>query len=172
MAGKWSAAWRLAALLALVGCGAAPAPSEADPAAVFLVRHAEKEKTADDPALTAAGRARAEELARVLADSGVRAVYSTDFARTRDTAAPMSARIGAEIRIYDWAKLDELAAELSQPGARSLVVGHSDTTPELVEALGGDRGEPIDEPNEYDRLYIVTIAPDGAVTTVLLRYGD
>jgi hypothetical protein len=51
------------------------------------------------------------------------------------------------------------------------VVGHSDTTPELVGLLGGDPGAPIDEPTEYDRLYVVTLGPDGTVTTVLLRYG-
>ncbi len=52
------------------------------------------------------------------------------------------------------------------------MAGHSNTTPQLVEALGGDPGEPIDENNEFDRLYQVVIGADGSVTTTLLRYGS
>ena len=162
------ASWLVASALLL------PMAASADlaPAVVFLVRHAEKETTGEDPALSEAGRQRSAALARVLTDAGVRAVYSTDFARTRDTAAPTAARLGAKIRIYDWEESEALARELRRPGARSLVVGHSNTTPELVGLLGGDPGPPIDEASEYDRLYIVTIGADGAVSSVLLRYGE
>jgi phosphohistidine phosphatase SixA len=161
------ASWLAAAALLL------PVAASADvtPAVVFLVRHAEKQTTGEDPALTEAGRQRAEALARVLTDAGVRAVYSTDFARTRDTAVPTATRVGAGIRIYDAAALEMLARDLKRPGARSLVVGHSNTTPELVGLLGGEPGPPIDEASEYDRLYVVMIGVDGAVSTVLLRYG-
>ena len=55
--------------------------------------------------------------------------------------------------------------------ARILVAGHSNTTPKLVELLGGNPGPPIDEKTEYDRLYVVVLGADGAVTTTLLRYG-
>jgi len=55
------------------------------------------------------------------------------------------------------------------PG-RHLVLGHSNTTPQLVEALGGEPGAPIEE-MEYDRLYIVTLM-DGRTSTVLLRFGS
>jgi len=67
--------------------------------------------------------------------------------------------------------MDALAAELKTPGRRSLVVGHSDTTSELVGLLGGEPGPPIDEPGEYDRLYVVRVGPEGSVTTELRRYG-
>jgi 2,3-bisphosphoglycerate-dependent phosphoglycerate mutase len=67
--------------------------------------------------------------------------------------------------------MEALAADMRAAGGRHLVVGHSDTTPELVGLLGGEPGPAIDEPSEYDRLYIVTIGADGAVTSVLLRYG-
>jgi hypothetical protein len=59
-----------------------------------------------------------------------------------------------------------------QNGGGYLVVGHSNTTPELVEILGGKPGPPIDDANEYDRLYVVTITEDGAVTTEMRRYGE
>ena len=142
-----------------------------DTAAIFLVRHAEKTPDGNDPALTKAGRQRAQDLAGLLQDSGIEFVYSTDFARTRDTASPLAGRLGLPVTLYDWNQMDALAAELKTPGRRSLVVGHSDTTSELVGLLGGEPGPPIDEPGEYDRLYVVRVGPEGSVTTELRRYG-
>ena len=142
-----------------------------DSAQVFLVRHAEKETTGEDPDLSAAGRQRAIDLARTLRNAGINVIYSTDFVRTQETAAALAEQLGLHPLTYDWNELDALAAKLGRRGTRALVVGHSDTTPELVGLLGGDPGAPIDEPTEYDRLYLVTLGPDGTVTTVLLRYG-
>jgi phosphohistidine phosphatase SixA len=146
-------------------------PAAAHPVVVYLVRHAEKASGSEDPALTEAGRARALALARTLGDAGIGAIHSTDFRRTRQTAAPLAERLGIEVRTYDWDELQALAAAILAAGGRHLVVGHSDTTPELVGLLGGEPGPAIDEPSEYDRLYVVTVGPDGSVTSVLLRYG-
>ena len=74
--------------------------------------------------------------------------------------------------IYDPQQLGDLAQALRMAEGRSLVIGHSNTTPELVEQLGGDPGPAIDEAAEYDRLYSVTLLPGEPVATVLLRYGD
>ena len=160
---------------------AAPCPADAEaggaaaagggPVVIYLVRHAEKASGGKDPELTEAGRARAQALAYTLGDAGIDAIHSTDFKRTRGTAAPLAERLGLELRIYDWDAMAALAAAMQCAGGRHLVVGHSDTTPELVGLLGGESGPPIDEPSEYDRLYVVTSGPGGAVTTVLLRYG-
>jgi phosphohistidine phosphatase SixA len=140
-------------------------------ATVFLVRHAEKQAGSEDPALTEAGLQRARDLALLLQDAGIDVIYSTDFRRTRDTAAPLAQHLGMEPQIYDWDEMNAFAAELARGGVRALVVGHSDTTPELVGLLGGEPGAPIDEASEYDRLYVLNIGPDGTVTTTLLRYG-
>jgi phosphohistidine phosphatase SixA len=162
----------LLALLLLLGTSLPGMAFAADgPALVFLVRHAEKLAVGADPALSEAGQLRAAALANLLQDASIERIYSTDFLRTRDTATPLASRLGLPVMIYDWDALDALAAELKKPGSRSLGVGHSDTTPELVGILGGDPGPPIDEPAEYDRLYVVTIAGDGSVSTELRRYG-
>lgn len=141
-----------------------------EPATIFLVRHAEKLTEGDDPALSEAGIERAQALASLLRDAGVEAIYSTDYARTRDTAAPLASLLGFELTLYDPDQLADVAAEIRRRGGRCLVVGHSNTTPDLLALLGGDPGAPIDEESEYDRLYVVTIGPDGAVGTVILRY--
>lgn len=158
-------------------CPANAATSDIDPAArhpvvIYLVRHAEKASSDKDSELTKAGRARALALARTLGDAGIETIHSTDFKRTRETAAPLAERLGLEIRIYDWDEMEALATDLLCAGGRHLVVGHSDTTPELVGLLGGEPGPAVDERGEYDRLYVVTVGPDGTVTTILLRYGE
>jgi broad specificity phosphatase PhoE len=161
------------AALVLVLCTVLPAQSiEAEErATVFLVRHAEKASHGPDPELTDAGALRARALASLLRDAGLQAIHSTDYRRTRDTAAPLAAQLGLEVTIYDPEKLAALATDIRQRGGRCLVVGHSNTTPELVGLLGGEPGAAIDEKSEYDRLYVVTIGPEGTVGTVLLRYG-
>jgi phosphohistidine phosphatase SixA len=156
----------LSALVFLMGC----TPIEGDPLLVFLVRHAEKVDQSKDPDLSPDGYRRAEELACVLADADIEHIHSSDFIRTRLTAAPVAEKFGLEIEQYDQNDLLPFASLLKAAGGRHLVVGHSTTTPALVEILGGDPGNKIEEENEYDRLYILTIR-NGKVNTILLRYG-
>lgn len=146
--------------------------AETEGTTVFLLRHAEKAAASSDPPLSTAGQERARELARTLRDAGIRHIHSTDYSRTRDTVAPIADLLELEIKIYDPHALEAFAEALKGRGGKHLVVGHSNTTPKLVELLGGEPGTEIDEPGEYDRLYIVSIADDGAVSTTLLRYGQ
>jgi len=143
-----------------------------DTAVVYLVRHAEKLDGGSDPELSAAGRERALQLAMMLRDAGITRIYSTDFKRTRDTARPLSEKLGVRIELYDLEEMSTLAAALKRKGQRSLVVGHSNTTPELAALLGGVAGTDIDEGGEYDRLYTVSISNRNEVSTVLLRFGQ
>lgn len=145
--------------------------AETDMTTVFLARHAEKADSSRNPPLSEAGRSRATELARMLRDAGISQIHSTDYNRTRNTATPLAELLGLEIRIYDPTDLEALAARLVAEGGRHLVVGHSDTTPELAQVLGGEPGSEIDEPGEYDRLYVIGISDEGEVSTVMLRYG-
>lgn len=166
-------AWALFGAVAALLAG--PGALAADPAAktvIYLVRHAEKVLDGSrDPALTRQGLERAAALAEVLEDAGVTHVHSSDLVRTRRTAQPLADRLRLPVEIYDPRNLPALAAKLRATPGRHLVSGHSDTTPELVRLLGGVPGDEIDEPTEYDRLYIVVLGEDGGATTVLLRYG-
>ncbi len=136
---------------------------------VVLVRHGEKIDESPDAELSDAGRSRARALAAVLKDAGIEKVYSTDYARTRETARPTADALTKPVEIYDGDGLAAFARSLRANGGRALVVGHSDTTPELVKLLGGDPGPSIAS-DEYDRLYLLTLFPDGTVSTVLLRF--
>lgn len=137
---------------------------------IFLARHAETEGgDGDDRWLGDPGRARAEALADALEGAGIQRIYSTDYRRTRETAAPIAGRLGLEVEIYDPSDLAGFAERLKSLGRTVLVVGHSNTTPALVEHLGGAPGPPIDEPTEHDRLYRVEV-PSGE--TAVTRYGE
>ncbi|MBT8398150.1 MAG: histidine phosphatase family protein [Gemmatimonadetes bacterium] len=161
-----------------------------DQTVIFLVRHAERaddvtgeaamakqpemamapQMMSDDPPLSEAGMERADLLATMLRDGGITHIHSTDYLRTRQTAEPTVEATGVDLSIYDASDLKAFAGELRSAPGTHLVVGHSNTTPGLVEALGGDPGTPIGS-LEYDRLYLVIIGETG-IRTVLLRFGE
>jgi phosphohistidine phosphatase SixA len=167
----------LASLLLLAPVALA---AQAEPVVVYVVRHAERADDVpnpgfsmgdtSDPPLSESGHARAQLIAEMLEDAGVTQVHSTDYVRTRSTGEATAEAAGLEIESYDPRNLPAFAARLRTLPGRHLVLGHSNTTPQMVEALGGDPGTAI-EPMEYDRFYIVTIAR-GTVSTVLLRFGE
>jgi phosphohistidine phosphatase SixA len=130
---------------------------------IFLVRHAERADMvkgappamAADPGLSAAGQARAASLAAMLKDAGISAIFVTEFKRTRETAAPLAKTLGitpATIAADDAAKL---VAELKQVTGNALVVGHSNTVPDVIKALGVSARVAIGD-EDFDNLFIVT----------------
>src|SRR5213080_180443 len=123
---------------------------------VVIVRHAEKANGGNDPDLSSAGRARANELARILKDSGITAIFSTEFKRTQETAAPSATSIGVTATVIPAKDTAALVAKLHQLNGNALVVGHGDTIPNIIKALGID--SPINIPDEdYSELLIVTV---------------
>lgn len=148
----------------------APAAALAEPGALYLVRHGEKAASGTDPELTPQGRLRAENVAAILGKAGITAIYSSNTQRTRQTAAPLADKSGIKVELYDPANPKALVAQVQNvraAGANVLVVGHSNTLPELVRLFGGVPGADILD-DEYDRLYQLT-GSEGAVRTVLLR---
>jgi phosphohistidine phosphatase SixA len=137
---------------------------------MILVRHGETAPDGTrDPALSEAGRARAERLAALLKDAGVTRILSTNYQRTQATAAPLAAAAGVQVESYDPAAMQALAQTLRVARGVIVVVGHSNTTPDFVGFLGGDPGAPIPD-TEYDRFYIVVPSGAAGASTLLLRY--
>ncbi len=142
---------------------------DAAPTVVYLVRHAETEPgSPKDPPLSEAGLHRADRLARMLAGVDLTAVHATSYRRTRETAARVAETVGLPVLEYDPSELRAFAAHLLEQGGRPLVVGHSNTTPALVQLLGGDPAGPI-AGDEYGRMYVVTVDED-AVRTLVTGY--
>jgi broad specificity phosphatase PhoE len=153
---------RLAPLLLVAACSGAVtrAPEQLVTQTVIVVRHAERVDQSQDAALSDAGAARAEALAVALADAGVRAIYTTQYQRTRQTAAPLAKRLALEPRVVESAgdaaaHATEVARRVLQdPAPVVLVVGHSNTVPAIVAALGAPPVPAMTE-QEYEHMYIV-----------------
>ena len=161
-------------LSALVACSSTPPMNDREAAATFvIVRHAEK-STDDpqDPSLSETGKARAQSLARLLADAPLNAAYATGYRRTQQTAQPAADAHGVKITIYD-AKLPatSLAAQLRAAHAQGtvLVVGHSNTVPDIVSALSGQSVSAMSD-EQYDLVYRVHVGSDGKTTLSQARY--
>jgi probable phosphoglycerate mutase len=146
---------------------------------ILLVRHAEKATDANEPSvpLSEAGTARAARLAETLKSAGVTAVYATDTVRARRTAEPLAKAAGLEVRIYapndedgkpaPRILLDRLKKE--EPRGVVLVVGHSNTVPEILAALGYP--EKVEIPaTQFDDLFVVTPRGAGPPSVVRLKY--
>ena len=158
---------RLLQRLALALAVLLPCAAMAEPSAIYLVRHGEKATVDKDPELTAHGQARAQAIATILHRTGITAVFSTPTQRTRQTAQPLAQRAGLEVQSYDPRAPKALVEKVRALSGAVLVVGHSNTLPELVRLFGGAPGADIAD-DEYDRLYQLTPAAGAAVRTVLL----
>jgi phosphohistidine phosphatase SixA len=149
----------LAALLlfALASCSTTapepPAPS------YYVMRHLQKAEGAD-PALSEVGRQNAELLARLIEGHPPRAVYASTTRRARETAQPTAARYGLAIKEYDPGDTPALVARVRAEAGPVLIVGHSNTVPAIVQALGGGA---IGEIGEEDYGTLFRISRDGMV---------
>ena len=144
-----------------------PGMAVAEPSAIYLVRHGEKASAGQDPVLTPQGRQRAHNIATILHRTGIHAIFSTPTARTLQTAQPLAQKLGLKIEHYDPATPKALVDKVKALHGPVLVVGHSNTLPELVRLFGGAPGADIAD-DEYDRLYQLTPDASGAVRTVVL----
>ena len=151
-------------------------PAVAKGQMVIVARHAERADggaaapgtmtTGNDPELSQAGKARADKLAAMLADAGVVAIYTTEFRRTKDTAAPLAAKIGVKVEPVTSKDVSAVVAKIkSHTTGAVLVVGHSNTVPQIIKALGGSAVTMADD--EYDSLFFV--AANGTTTRIKFK---
>jgi broad specificity phosphatase PhoE len=167
------------AILAVIAAAALAGSAAAQPATVILVRHAEKASTPGaDPALSAAGEARARALAEALADARVGSIITTQFVRTRATAAPLAA--AASLTPETVAATGNAKAHIAAvaeavrkkpAGEVVLVVGHSNTIPAIIGALGGPEMAELCE-SEYDNLYVLELDARPSPRLLRTRFGE
>jgi broad specificity phosphatase PhoE len=171
---SWAAALPAQLLLASQALAAPQPPCEATREAVVavIIRHAEKAaEPEDDPPLAEAGRTRAAELARMLAGSGVSALYASDRRRTQETVQPLAERLGLTPRVVPAGDTAAVAEQIRQhAGGLVVVAAHSNTVGPIIEALGGGPIPPIDD-GDYDDLFVVTVLAPGKARVLRLSYG-
>ena len=139
---------------------------------IYLVRHAEKEKTKGDVHLTSEGRERAKRLRTLMSENGLDMVYSTRFNRTQETAEPSATLHNLNIQEYHHGKLEEFSQNLldEHRGKKILVVGHSNTTPDLLNIFMGEKVKGMIDESDYENLYIISISSKGKAQALLTKY--
>jgi phosphohistidine phosphatase SixA len=137
---------------------------------IFLVRHAEKASAAPDTPLSPEGEKRAACLAATLKDAGIKQIYVTDAKRTQQTAAPLAKELKVTPTILPAKDSNGLIKNLVYTGGGNiLVVGHSDTIPFVIARIQGGTVPPIGE-NEYDRMFVMTVAEAAGMPATTLHY--
>jgi broad specificity phosphatase PhoE len=160
------------AVLGLLGALSLPAASEP---VVILVRHAEKSaEPGNDPSLSEPGKQRAAALAEALRNTRVSAIYTTHLKRTRETAEPIAKASGVSVQPIQAgggkSHVEAVAAAVrGQADGVVLVVGHSNTVPAVIAALGGPKLPDLCE-STYGNLYTLIPGKDGK-SLVASRYG-
>lgn len=125
----------------------------------YIVRHAEKQRSTtmtSDPPLSTEGERQAMNLKTYLLQKNIKAIYSTNFIRTKTTAEPLQKALGLELKIYDAQKPEQLVNELKKlSSGNALVVGHSNTVDDVVNALMGETKMNDLADSEYGDVFIV-----------------
>jgi phosphohistidine phosphatase SixA len=168
------------ALRSMLALAFGAAPAFAQDQIFFVVRHAERADApavpgssqvamkGTDPALSAAGHQRAKRLADALRDAGVAQIVTTEYLRTRQTAAPLAQRLNLQ-PVTGPESVDALVDLLRDERRTTLVIGHSNTVPQILKGLGVSTNVTLGE-QDYDDLFVVVRNAAGASTLVRLKY--
>ena len=154
------------------------------PQTVFLIRHAEREnEPRQDPPLKPEGVARSQELVRLLAAANIKTIITSQFTRTKKTAEPLATKLGLTATVSSLksnpSNPRQIAEEstrevvnkiLERSGENVLVVGHSNSIPDVIKMLGGDVVPTIDE-QKFNDLFVVTVYAKGKAKVAHLKYG-
>lgn len=140
---------------------------------VWIVRHAEKDTAyvnRQDPDLTATGQQRALDLAAYLQNEPFVKIYSTNTKRTKHTAK----HVKAPLEIYNPKNLTGLLDLITQNanGKSVLIVGHSNTVLETIEALGGKRPVPLLTDDDYDYIFKIELEASKSAVVSFYHFGQ
>ncbi len=142
--------------------------AQTTPSVIFIVRHCEKAmESTDNPNLAEEGKKRATHLAEILKNTGIEAVYSTNYKRTMQTAEPLATVLKITPNAYE-PREAAFGEMLRKSGKKVLVVGHSNTVPDLLNQLTGTNNY---QPNDgYGDLWVVTMVADQPPVVLKLSY--
>jgi phosphohistidine phosphatase SixA len=164
-------------LIALVAVTVSSTEGHTQPSTVIFVRHAEKaSQTETDPVLSEAGIQRAKDLAATLVDAHVGTIFTTQFERTKLTAAPLAELGKARNVVVPVTSTPSYAADMAAAiksvpvGDVVLVVGHSNTLASIVAALGGPKLSNLCD-SQYSMMFILEMGGRGSPRLIRAHYG-
>ncbi|WP_417664971.1 SixA phosphatase family protein [Pseudidiomarina sp.] len=132
---------------------------------LFIVRHAEKVPDKPDPELSVQGQQRAIHLAHLLKHVDLEHVYATKYQRAQQTAKPTAEMLDVAITTYAAGDSEALIKSVLEQQQNALIVGHSNTVPELVRLAGGNHVELSEQ--DYGDVFMLQFI-NGYITTTRL----
>lgn len=150
-----------------VQVGGQPAEERVPLMVAFVMRHAEAAGSQQDPPLSAVGRDRAIRVGRMLRSVRPQRVLHTATSRSQETAAEISRIVGVGAGSYDVSDPEPVVRRMIDGGGVWMLIGHSNTVPDLVRRLGGDAGTDAIPDSVYDRIFMVVRAAAGTMTVPL-----
>lgn len=139
----------------------------------ILVRHAEKViESGSDPELKPEGVKRAESFAALFSKTSVDAIYSTNYKRTRNTVVPLANAKELTVNAYASLKATDLESLLAKhKGGTIVIAGHSNTIPDIANALIGEKRFEQFADDDYGNILIISVTAVGRNAKVVwLRY--
>lgn len=123
----------------------------------YLIRHAEKVDNSKNPDLSEIGLKRAQNWNKIFEKVHFDAIYSTNYTRTIHTVAPLADKNNIAITQYDHKTIDVPKFKSDNAGKTVLIVGHSNTIPNLVNQLIGKSIYTDIDDNTFGDMFIVTV---------------
>ncbi|MFC6998676.1 SixA phosphatase family protein [Rufibacter roseus] len=157
-----------------VSTGSNAATGQGGKTIVYLVRHAEKStENPQDPALSAEGQKRADDLLQRLVKEPVQALYATKYKRTQQTLQPLAQAKSLPVQIYEASDFAGLAQRIkdNHQGQTVVVAGHSNTVLPILEAFGVKKPIQQIEDHQYDLLFIATLQEGEVIDLVMTSFG-
>jgi phosphohistidine phosphatase SixA len=151
----------LALIPALAGCATTESAAVTQQPVYFVLRHLHTPEGQRDPDLTAQGQAAAQRLPAMFSRERPAAIYVSQYKRSGQTAAALAARFGLTPIVYDPADTPGLVARVRGGPWPAVIVGHSNTVPDIVAQLGGTRPAPLSHPDFGD---VWRVGADGSTT--------
>jgi phosphohistidine phosphatase SixA len=175
---------KLIALFVLASVVLIAPQEEFKPITVYLVRHAERaDEPRQDPPLTEKGTARAQELARVLSNADIKTIITSQFSRTKLTAEPLAKQVNIPVTsislslnptnprmISEQSTAEVTNKILERAGESVLVIGHSNSIPDVIKMLGG--ASPVIDEKKFEDLFVVTVYGKGKAKVAHMKYGS
>lgn len=123
----------------------------------YFIRHAEKVDNSKNPDLFETGIERAKLWNEIFSEINLDNIYSTDFNRTLQTASPTATNKKISIIKYNPNAIDIESFKKETLGKKVLVVGHSNSIPNFVNQIIGQKIYFDMDDVTFGNLYIVTI---------------
>ena len=140
----------------------------------YFIRHAEKDRSNPEnknPELNQQGKIRALNWLYFFRDIPLKKIYSTNYNRTIQTVKQIAEEKNITISYYSPENIDVENFKKQNKNMSILVVGHSNTTPELVNLIIGENKFEKMNDNDNSSLFVIReLAGDVMVERIITKY--